>query len=62
MHNVTPRVLGLRDPCDCGCRPAHQLINQSALSVTIDGITLSGKASFSGCASILVLLPSHVFI
>jgi hypothetical protein len=50
MYTVTPCVLGLRGPCDngsnCGHRPACQLINQSALSVTVDGISPSGRAFF----------------
>jgi hypothetical protein len=65
MYIVTPSVLGLRGPCDhgndCGYRSVRQLINQSALSVTIDGITPSDKASFSGCASILMSVPNRVF-
>jgi hypothetical protein len=66
MYTVMPRVQGLRVPCnhdnDCGRRsPARQLINQIALSMTVDGITHSGKAFFSGCASIPTSVPSRVF-
>jgi hypothetical protein len=52
MYIVTPCILGLRGPCDhsrdYGCRPARPLINQGALSVTVDGIPLFARACFSG--------------
>lgn len=65
MYTVMPCVLGLHVPCnhdnDCGRKSAAcQLINQIALSMTVDGITSSGKAFFSGCASIPTLVLSRV--